>query len=239
MRSTLVRSLVVLAVMLASTGVASWLKPMHVVAKTSPTLKLEAIVPTVFADWTIDPDEFPIPLPPELQAVLDRTYDQILERTYVDAHGRRVMLSMDYTGHSEKGILSHRPEVCYPAQGFTVIQDSRPVLLQTPVGAIDATHLVARRGHRIEPITYWVIVEGEQTRFGAHMRWLQVRNGLAGVIPDGLLIRVSTIAPDPGAAFELQARFVSDLLANVAPVNRAHLIGSIPPAAVTSAVRSR
>jgi EpsI family protein len=230
MRSTLVRPLAVLAVMLASTAMTVWLRPTHRSADTVSKLNLDAIVPKAFAGWTIDPDEFPVPLPPELQAVVDRTYEQVLERTYMDARGRRVMLSMAYTSHSDKSIQIHQPEVCYPAQGFTVEYDSEPVRLQTQAGVVAATRLVARRGTRNEPITYWVIVGGEQTRFGMHMRWLQVRNGLSGAVPDGLLIRVSTVGADASAAFDLQAHFVSDLIANVTSGNRAYLLGSVPSA---------
>jgi EpsI family protein len=223
--------------MLVSTAMPVWLKPTHPSAHTTSKPNLEAIVPKAFAGWTIDPEEFPILVPQDLQAVIDRTYEEDLERTYMDAHGRRVMLSMAYTTHSEKSIQIHRPEVCYPAQGFTVEHNSEPVRLQTPVGVVDATRLVARRGSRNEPITYWAIVGGEQTRFGMHMRWLQVRNGLTGAVPDGLLIRLSTIGPDADAAFALQTSFVDDLLASVTPANRIYLLGSAPSSAGALAKR--
>jgi EpsI family protein len=225
MRSKVGRPLAVLAVMLASTAMGFWLKPTHFVADTAPKLNLVAIVPRAFAGWTIDPNEFPIAFPPELQAFIDRTYDQVLERTYTDAHGHRVMLSMDYVRHSEKYNL-HRPEVCYPAQGFIVERDPEPVRLQTAAGVIDATRLVARRGNRNEPITYWVIIGAAQTRLGMPMRWLQMRSALTGSVPDGLFIRISTIGADEKEEFATQAQFANDLVVNVAPADRPHLLGA-------------
>jgi len=211
--------------MLASAFMAVYLKPAPQGLNESAKFNLETIVPKEFAGWTVDPDQLPIPLTPELKAVIDKTYDQTLERTYRDAQGRRVMLSMAYTGHSEKGIQTHRPDICYPAQGFAITQDSETVKLQTPAGAIEATRLVASRPHRNEPITYWVVVGGMQARFGFQMRWRQIRSGLMGIIPESLLIRVSTIGVDASTEFGIQYQFVNDMIANLSPSNRSKILG--------------
>jgi EpsI family protein len=224
MRFEFGRSLAVLAVMLLSAAMAVWFKPTHLAADMAPKLKLDAIVPKEFAGWTVDPDQFPIPLDPETRATIDRIYDQVLERSYIDARGRIVMLSVVYVTHSEK-YTAHRPEVCYPAHGFTVERDSEAVRLKTPAGIIDATRLVARRGSRNEPITYWMILGGEQTRFGMPLRRLQVLSGFSGAIPDGLLVRISTIGADANSEFATQEQFASDLIASVEPDDRQYLLG--------------
>jgi hypothetical protein len=53
----------------------------------------------------------------------------------------------------------------------------------------------------------------------------QLRYGFRGQIPDGMLVRASTIDPDDERAFEQQARFLQDLLAAVPPETRKRLSG--------------
>lgn len=219
------RAWAVLAVLLVAAAAGAWLKPAHFAADTAARIHLERIVPEAFAGWSIDPDEVPIPLPPDLKAAVDRTYDQVLERTYVDGRGRRVMLSVDYARHSERYNL-HRPEVCYPAQGFALVQDPEPVRLTTPGGLIDGTRLVARRAERNEPITYWAVVGAEQTHFGLRERLLEMRFGFGGIVPDGLLVRVSTIGPTAAREFALHEAFIDDLVAALRPADRAILLGA-------------
>lgn len=50
--------------------------------------------------------------------------------------------------------------------------------------------------------------------------------GLRGYIPDGLLFRVSSIDRDTSEGFQLQDRFVRDLLAAVPPAARGGFIGA-------------
>ncbi len=219
------RAALVLALMLAAAGAGAWLKPARLAADAAGRIQLERIIPSSFAGWRIDPDEVPIPLPPDLRAALDRTYDQVLERTYVDRQGHRVMLSVDYARHSERYNL-HRPEVCYPAQGFEVEQEPVPVRLATRGGIIDGTRLVARRAERHEPITYWAVVGAEQTHFGLRERLLEMRYGFGGIVPDGLLVRVSTIGAVPAGEFAVQEAFIDDLVAALGPTDRAVLLGA-------------
>ena len=53
-------------------------------------------------------------------------------------------------------------------------------------------------------------------------RWL---HGLRGEVPDGVLVRLSSIEADDVAAFRLHERFVRDLLAHLGAAERARLLG--------------
>jgi hypothetical protein len=57
----------------------------------------------------------------------------------------------------------------------------------------------------------------------------QLRYGLRGEIPDGLLVRVSSLSNDPDEAYHLQSQFLEALLANVDDATRARLLGSRKP----------
>jgi hypothetical protein len=51
----------------------------------------------------------------------------------------------------------------------------------------------------------------------AESQMIRLKYGLRGIIPDGALIRVSTIGLSPDVAFKLQDQFIRDLLAAIPP----------------------
>ena len=108
--------------MLAASLMAMAMTPHRHLADAHPREKLAELLPTSFGDWRVDRSILPVPPSPDVQQVLDATYDETLARTYRDALGRRVMLSVAYGRNQHKGMNTHRPEVCYPAQGFKLEQ---------------------------------------------------------------------------------------------------------------------
>jgi EpsI family protein len=82
------------------------------------------------------------------------------------------------------------------------------------------------RGERSEPVTYWFTM-GERVVLGRLERLrVQLAHGLQGRVPDGLLVRVSSIDPDPARAHAAQAAFVGDLAAAVPSQYAARLVGA-------------
>ncbi len=145
-------------------------------------------------------------------------------RSYVNAEGVRVMLSIAYGDNQGDDLQVHRPEVCYPAQGAQVMSTAN-ASLTTQWGEIPARRLTTQFGPRHEPVTYWVMV-GDRAIIGSLQGKLaQLRYGFRGQIPDGMLVRASTIDPDDERAFAQQAQFLQDLLAAVTPETRKRLSG--------------
>ncbi len=217
------RSMIVSVVMCFAAVLAVAARPTQLIKEDSQ-LHLEQMVPKSFGDWRIDESIVPIAPPPELKAVLDKTYDQTLSRTYINSQGQRIMLSIAYGGKHDEGMQTHRPEVCYPAQGFQVFKEAAGELL-TRYGTLPIKRLVATQGPRNEPITYWVVVGDQQTRFGLAMKLAQVKYGLTGKIPDGMLVRVSSIDRNDEQAYQLQEAFVGSMLATLSDKDRAHIAG--------------
>jgi EpsI family protein len=145
----------------------------------------------------------------------------------VDSAGHRVMLSIAVSGNYNKGMQWHRPENCYPSQGFLIDGATVPIEITTPLVTIAASQLVARRGRRVEPITYWFILGDQQARFGFDLRWHQVLYGLSGTIPDGLLVRVSSIDADAQHAFSVQQSFSRDLVTSIEEKERHRFLGDL------------
>jgi EpsI family protein len=228
MKADLRRALLLAVVMLAAALLAIAITPRNFMSDKYPREKLADIVPRTFGQWQVDTSIIPVPPSPDLQQVLDATYDETLALTYRNQAGQRVMLSLAYGRNQHKGMNTHRPEVCYPAQGFRLTQGSQPVKLSFGGQQIDATRVVAAMGARNEPITYWLLVGDRITHFGYPQRSVALRYGLQGVIPDGVLVRVSSVDSDNASAFATQEAFIAELLTAV-PVNkRARLLGANP-----------
>jgi EpsI family protein len=209
----------------ASAALGQWARPTRRMADMGPRLDLEAAIPRSFKGWQIDAN-VPVLLPaPDVQAQLDAIYNQVLARTYADGRGNQVMLSIAYGGDQSKGTRAHRPEVCYPAQGFDLMAQ-RADQLPLPMGQLPVRRLVTRLGSRIEPVTYWIVVGEQVATSGTQQKLAEMRYGLQGLIPDGLLMRVSTLDGDAQRAWQVQARFVADLASAIDPTRRSRFIGS-------------
>jgi EpsI family protein len=85
--------------------------------------------------------------------------------------------------------------------------------------------LVAINGARNEPITYWVTVGDKATLPGLRRKLVQLSYGLNGMVPDGLIFRVSSIQPDADNAYKMQDQFVNALFSSIAPAQRDRLAG--------------
>lgn len=201
------------------------LQPRGAPLPASAAPDLETIIPQQFARWRVVPHAELLIANRALTEKVEAVYASTLERVYVDAEGHSAMLSIAYGSNQlGDGLQAHRPEYCYRAQGFEV-GSARDGIVRTAVGNIPARRLVARAGMRNEPITYWLTIGDRTVLPGLSRELAQLRHGLAGAVPDGLLIRVSSLEQDPAAAYHLHDRFITDLLAALPAADRARLGG--------------
>ena len=206
----------------AAAGIAA--KPRAKAADVGRGIVLEEIVPRKFGDWTEQPQVGAYVVNPQTKELLDKLYSQLLNRTYVNSSGYRIMLALAY-GDDQRGALqAHMPEVCYPAQGFT-LHSNEEVKVATPFGAVPGRRLSTSLGRRKEPVTYWFTMGDTTVRNKLQRRMVEFKVGLTGQVPDGLLFRVSSIDESPEKAFELQQGFVADLLQAVTQEGRLRLSG--------------
>ena len=203
-------ALLVTLLMVAGAVAGTWGRPSVHLADQIGKPDLETLVPTAFGSWRVASGQ-PLILPsPDVQAELDAIYNQVLARTYVNAAGQAIMLTIAYGGDQSDGTSAHRPEVCYPVQGFAITSNQAGTLRigQREMGV---RRLMARRGSRNEPVSYWVVVGDEVVTTGIGQKLAQMRYGLRGVIADGMLVRVSSIDADTDRAHALQAGFLGEL----------------------------
>lgn len=189
-------------------------------------IDLEAYIPDDFKNWKISNSSPPIIEESVPRQVGEKIYAQVLSRTYVDDTGNEVMLSMVYARDQyREDSQIHRPEICYRAQGFGV-EFLRDDAVPLKNHSLTVRRLMTRRGERVEPVSYWMIAGREKTLPGLHRKIVQLGLLLTGGRADGLLVRVSSIATEPNAAFSAQDRFVRDFAESITEQSRGLVFGT-------------
>ena len=219
------KNLVLMAMMLASAALAYAMRPTASLADERPTIDLAAMVPSQFGPWREQLNVAVQIVDPEQQATIEAIYTQTLTRNYIHADGYRVMLSIAYGKNQSDNLQLHKPEVCYPAQGFKLEKIERtPLLLREQ--SIASTRMETHLGQRYEPVTYWTVVGDHVTTTSVDKKLTEMRYGLRGRVPDGMLVRVSSIDRDTANAHRIQAEFAADLVAAIAPEHRSRFSGT-------------
>jgi EpsI family protein len=172
--------------------------------------KLEHLVPTHFAGWEFATASGLV-LPPEDQ-LKDQLYSQLLTRTYTGAGGNEIMLLIAYNGAQDGVVQIHRPEVCYPASGFQLTENRDHSIQLSQDIVVPSRFILAENPVRREKIVYWTRVGTDFPRKWSEQRLSVFEQNLHGVIPDGLLVRISSVSQDIGA--DVLDQFARDLFTN-------------------------
>lgn len=187
--------------------------------------KLNPLFPLKIGDWEYQTSSGVI-LPPADQ-LSDRLYNAVITRYYASPTQLPIMLLVAYNGVQDGMLQVHRPEVCYPAAGYEV---SGQRIFPLDIGggeSIPGHYMSARSVSRREQLIYW-------TRIGNDFptRWWEqhlavAEENLKGRVPDGILVRISTAAPDDRTAILTLRRFIDPLFAQLGPAARRVLFGDI------------
>jgi EpsI family protein len=147
-------------------------------------------------------------------------YDQVLTRVYVGEAAPPIMLLIAF-GSSQSGTSQlHRPEGCYPAAGFALQGRSTLPLSLGHEGNLEARTLTATASGRIEQILYWSRIGLEFPISTLGQRLALLRQSFDGSVPDGALVRISTIMPDYPSALPVLVGFARNLLHLTGPPRR-------------------
>jgi EpsI family protein len=221
------RTLVLMAALMVAASVSAVaLRPTEKIADARSKFSLEEMVPTEFGEWRLDHRSAMVLPSPDTQAALNKIYNQTLSRTYVNTRGQRVMLSIAYGGDQSDAMQVHMPEGCYAGQGFAIKDRSKDVL-KTQFGDLPVSRLVAYQAQRHEPITYWMVVGKEIARTPWEMKMIKLRYSVRGLIPEGLLFRVSSITPDASEGYAVHQRFADAMIASLSMESRDRLFGKV------------
>lgn len=219
-RQTSRREMIVGGAFLAAAAAGFALQP-RTVEKLLGDGKLEKLVPETIGNWRFQAASGLV-LPPQDQ-LRDKIYNQLLTRVYSRDDGAGVMLLIAYSGAQDGALQVHRPEVCYPASGYRLVEITDHEVPVTPGVMLPSRYIVAESDVRREQLVYW-------TRLGEHFptKWSEqktavIAENLAGIIPDGVLVRISSVVP--GDAVPLFDEFAQALYGAVGAQMRQVLIG--------------
>ena len=224
MKRVSLKFLLVGLAMVMTAGLAVAMKPTTRVGDSKAPVDLERMIPRQFGEWREDASTAVRIVNPEQRVLLTKIYGQTLSRTYTSDSGARIMLSIAYGGEQSDAMQVHRPEICYPAQGFVLWQTTAGEL-PTPYGVLPVRRLITTLGNRREPITYWITVGDKAVKTGLPQKLAQLAYGVTGKIPDGMLVRVSSIDSDDARAYGIQEAFIKSMLGAMSEKHRARIAG--------------
>lgn len=184
---------------------------------------LKQLMPERIGPWVHQP--LADVLIPQGEAVEDRTYDDLFTAYYTTAAGAGVMLLIAYGSAQVGDTELHRPEVCYPAAGFSLARWP-DVTLRFAREPVRAAVMTATAPERIEQMLYWSRIGRDFPTTSLEQRWSVLRQTLRGVVPDGVLVRMSTIDGDRESGLAVLERFAADMISVASPTLRGILVGS-------------
>lgn len=211
--------------LLAAAGVAAALTPRNHIVLLSAGRQLEKIVPSRIGSWNAVPSDLFV-LPKAKGSLADRLYNQTVTRLYESPSALPVMLVMAYGSVQNDALQLHRPETCYTSVGFQ-ISGSRVANVDIAGRAqVPVRELTASAEQRVEPIVYWTRIGDSLPTTGREQRWSKLDQQFDGIIPDGILVRISTVGEPDEATFAGLRSFAAAMVTAVAPADRAVLVGT-------------
>ena len=197
----------------ASFGVAEWLRPRKLL-QFRPEGSLEATVPSEFGRWKSQYDPTLV-VPPSEDSLTARLYDDLLMRRYRNQEtGLEVFFLAAYGASQTDELQLHRPESCYPAVGLPITHMA-PDSLVYRKRTIPAVSLMSEIPGRNEKILYWSRLADQFPTSAAEQRQTKLELAFEGTIPDGILVRLSTVTRDieePRSDLKLFAQVMLDAM---------------------------
>lgn len=218
------KNIALLVLMIATAALGSVLRPSISMADERPPINLEAMVPTRFGEWREEAQQVGQVVNPQQKSMLEKLYSQTLSRTYVNASGYRIMLSIAYGKNQSDALSLHKPEVCYPAQGFKLLA-KKDVIIELADNTVQATRIETSLGARHEPVTYWTVVGDQIVTTNINKKLTEISYSIQDRVPDGMLFRISSIDKDTSSAYATQELFAKEISSVIDTNNRSRFIG--------------
>jgi len=139
-------------------------------------------------------------------------------RTYENDRGQVVMLALAWGATQRQEVKVHRPDLCYVAQGLQ-IRSLIPKSFSGIAGAsstVTGKQMIAIRGNGGEAVSYWIRIGSLYSEDAIDTRLHIFKEGLAGRIPDGILVRASMpirSEAEANEAWPIIEGFLRDLVA--------------------------
>jgi EpsI family protein len=228
------RDLLIGTACLAGAGAAFKLSPHHHVSLLRGRT-VEQTVPRAFGEWRSQ-DVSDLVAPKVEDSLAARLYGETVGRVYRGGpDGAEIMMLLAHGDTQSDDLQLHRPEICYPAFGFSISQSAVTNVALAPSVTLPSRSLVADAPDRRESIIYWSRL-GEYLPLDRKQQQIdRLRTAMKGDIADGLLARFSVLGTDTGAAIGVLERFIPALVRAVPAEHRDILIGTQRAVALAAA----
>ena len=204
----------------SAAGVAAWRQP-RIKIDFLGKEKLEELVPKTIGRWEfVTASGLVIPPEDDFEKTL---YSQVLTRVYSDNRGSPIMLLLAQNGGQTGFLQIHRPEVCYTAGG-SQISAVTPHPIQVGSTVVPANRMDASSGGPTEHVIYWTRVGNQVPASWRQQKLAVAEQNLKGLIPDAILVRVSTVNDDAETALANIDEFVRAMLQSIPPSRRSVFI---------------
>jgi EpsI family protein len=207
--------------MLSAGGLAAARRP-NIELNYLGNKKLDQVIPEQIGRWKFVGTSGLV-VPPKDQLAL-ALYSQLLTRVYDDGH-TPIMLLLAYSATQNGFLQVHRPEFCYTASGFGLADFAQREIKVTADRAIKVNTMSAVRDDRGESLLYWVRIGEHIPLSWAQQKLVFAEDNLRMIVPDSLLVRISTPLVDPKADMAAIGEFVATLVESTSPQFRRVLIG--------------
>lgn len=216
------RDLLAGSMLLGVTAASVLLKPRRMFPSLSHD-ELSAAIPKRVGAYTFATSSGLI-LPPK-DELSDKLYDQVLTRVYVAPGELPIMALFAYGSVQNLSLELHRPDECYPQQGFTITEPERlPLTIggrRIPANVLSAT----RPDGYSEQVIFWSRIGTQFPQDRTAQSLLVARENFAGRMPDGLLVRLSVPTGDRAVAVAATKHFVNELDRDLPPLGRRIVLG--------------
>ena len=204
----------------SAAGLAAWRQP-RIKIDFLGKEKLEELVPKTIGRWEfVTASGLVIPPEDDFEKTL---YSQVLTRVYSDNRGSPIMLLLAQNGGQTGFLQIHRPEVCYTAGGYQ-ISAVTPHPIQVGSTVVPANRMDASSGGPTEHVIYWTRVGNQVPASWRQQKLAVAEQNLKGLIPDAILVRVSTVNDDAETALANIDEFVRAMLQSIPPSRRSVFI---------------
>lgn len=224
------RTGILLATLMIGASIIAYIaKPTRYMAEIYPRERLTVEIPKEFKHWKKLQTEVAAVVDPTQLAVLNYLYTETFSANYVDTSNHIIMLSVAYGKDQSDGHDVHKPDLCYPAQGFTVIEQRELPLAIDTHRSIIVQYMKTQRDQRIEPLIYWTTVGNYLYRNRMQKKLIAFKYSRDNLIPDGMIIRVSTLEKDSTVALATLTDFVKDWYEAMSEQQRKRYFGDAKP----------
>lgn len=216
LRGHLIKLCVVIVLTATAFGLSEKLEPTQFAAPL--TFEVGQQLPESFDSWQRIESPFM-----QVSVVSDQTspnqpYDLVEMVSYRNRDGLTIDLALAWGQRQSQEVKIHQPPLCYKAQGYVIeaiTQRQFSMGKQSPVEQFAGVEMIARNARGLEAVSYWMRIGDLFSVSSKDSRQLIFQQGLADVVPDGMLVRASTrVLSADGAdkAFAMINQFLTGLV---------------------------